>query len=288
MKNIIKRVDLMGNGSKGIKIVVVEYREVEGYSVPTENVKKQKTAVPSDLLQSFRKLRYYLLETTERLPDEWKKFFINSEMAEKSKNYTTEEVTAWAKCQNLIDRTFIDAVEFIDGDGGSYRIFGRIESEAGYISKTESPMITSDHSTIFYREVSDLVGDIFEKTVNYIYGKPALFSTIISRMIEEDNTVADLSHEEQLAKAAKLLEKSGCIIIPGDDNTAKAISGDNAVTEMDDNMFGKVEATHTIHDHTVGEDGFTEFEEVNDFEDSEPELGEGEAMQPIIPDEDFE
>ena len=169
MKNTIKKVAILGNGSKGLKATITQFRTINNMYVPKELVEKQKVAVPSNLMSSFRKLRYYLLETTERIPQEWKdmSLFVNGEFDQGKKLVGDAAKRAWAECQDLLDRTLIDSVETTNTDGSlGYKIVGRIASkDSGYISNTESPLITDEHSTIFYREVADIVGTLFEQAV---------------------------------------------------------------------------------------------------------------------------
>ena len=279
MKNTIKKVALLGNGSKGLKAIITQFRTINNMYVPKELVEKQKVAVPSNLMSSFRKLRYYLLETTERIPQEWKdmSLFVNGEFDQGKKLVGDAAKRAWAECQDLLDRTLIDSVETTNADGSlGYKIVGRIASkDSGYISNTESPLITDEHSTIFYREVADIVGTLFEQTLEYLYGKLELMETTVQQMIEEDSSVADLTEEEQLARAAKLLEKRGCFIIPSDEDTAKAIGGGNAVTDADDDEFGQVEVKDTIYDHTAGDETFSEFEVVGNTDGEQAAGDEG-------------
>lgn len=283
MKNSIKKLSLIGDGDKGLKAVIVEYRNDGNLAIPTDNTKKQKTAVPSEMKQQFKKLRYYLLETTERIQESWHRFFSNGVFDEDAQLKGDQMKKEWAECRDLISRTFISEVEYDANDGLTYKIFGTVVSKDGYVSKTESPYISDEGSTIMYREVADIVGGLFEQAVDYFYGKPKAIDIVRHQLSEQEDGFSELSIEEQMAKAAALLEKRGCIIIASDEDTAKAISGGNSVTDQEDAAFGvvdeeQVSLTDPIYKHTVRDDYFDEAETVSSVTSSpvadEPEEAE--------------
>ena len=134
MKNYIKKVSLLGNGIKGLKATIVEYRtSKDGLYIPSENNKKQNIAVTAAIGTSFRKLRYYLLETTERIPSEWKScgFFKNGDFQQNVPLNGDAQKRAWAECQDLVDRTFVTEVTYDANDNGGYRLSGTITSPNG-------------------------------------------------------------------------------------------------------------------------------------------------------------
>lgn len=294
MNNKITSVALIGDGTKGLKATVEEMRQVNGGIIPKTLVERQKVAVPSELSSAFRSLRYYLLESTERIAEEWRPFFKDGEFQTTMQLKGDAQKKRWADCQDMLDRTVIDGVTRSKSDDNEgFTISGRIYSKNGYVSKTESPLLTDENSTIFFREVSDRVGSIFNLTLEYLYGnKLAIVQETVRQLSEEDGNFSNLSEEEQLRKAAKLLEKRGCIIITDDEAVAKTIGDSgNDVTSADDEVFSNV----TI-DRPEGQDDNssevvvtkTIFEHTDFDDEAEEVVDEGDATFDTLQEGEFE
>lgn len=294
-KATIKSVALKGNGAKGLTCKMVRYTEgindKAKMTAPKESTETMKVAVGHDLMASFRKLRYYLLESTERIQEPWKasKIFKNGDIDQDFKTVGQENKEIFVEASSLFDRTFVDKVELIPMDGAmAYKIYGRIENKDGFMSVTVSPMITDEHSTLFYTELSDIVGSICELTLNFLFGNNDILKNAIEQLKDSSAEFEELDEEEQIRRAIKMLESKGCVVVPTDEDMARIASESDSVRigeelvgniaekeEEENSGNGEFELKKTVYDHTASDDNFSDFEDISESEGIAADSEEG-------------
>ena len=230
----LKKLVLLDNGFKGIKIVVNEKHQKENdITVIDDVVRTRKVPVPQALRSKILKLKYFYLILTGHVDQGWADVIDGETLPDKkfSKSAELEIVQLW-------DNTHIDGFS-ISSNG--FDITGSIMTVYGKYIKVSTPHITEGDDFGHYDRVLDIIGEIANEMTDYFANATLQISApkqyllnFVGNDEQEIARVESMSDEDLEDEMIRKLEEKGHVVFGKDEMIG--IGEGEEVEEEDDRL----------------------------------------------------
>jgi len=281
MNTIIKKIELLDKGNKGIKVTFAGQRKInDQVAAKRDNVMTEHMLLPIPLRQKFYRLKYFFLtmsgvwrddQWTEYLLDDYSGFRSVDDILEQDHEGADEDVLEKLRmdisskimaADTAFSNTSISGYEL---DGTKIKINGTYEAIEGKPFKVTLPFISEDDDYEFHSEATEIMVEISTDTFQYLKEENLQLSDVkelLSEYMVKDEDierVKNQSDEENLEELMLRLENAGAIVIPTEGGDLE-----KSLNENNDNSKPEVASTKTIN-----EEKFVNSEEQKDVPDNE-------------------
>lgn len=282
---IIKKVELINKGNKGIKVTFDGQRRLNDHiSAKRKNAMTESFPLPVPLRQEFYKLKYFFLTMLGIWRDqEWSQYLLENYSGFHSVDYLVEgmdEDEAQKESVRIseiimaadtaLSKTSIDGYEL---DGTRIKILGSYEAIEGKPIKVSLPFIDEDDDYAFHAEATEIMKAISSDIFKYLKEEKlelgdikTLLSEYLSKQ-EDIERVKSQTDDENYEELMLRLEQAGAIVIPLEGGKLE-----KSLNENNESSKAEVKSSGTVNPEM--------------FEETEKEEEEKEEDLPIVDDED--
>ena len=288
---IIKKVELINKGNKGIKVAFDGQRKLnDQVSAKRKNLMTETFPLPVNLRLEFHKLKYFFLtmsgiwrddEWTEYLRDDYTGFIpVDDVLGGKDDPQNAERdrvVSAIMAGDTAFSKTTIDGYEV---DGSRIKILGSYEAIEGKKIKISLPFIDENDDYSFHQEATEIMRTISSNIFKYLKeDKLELgdIKTLLAEYLSKDEEIERVkkqTDEENYEELMLRLEQAGAIVIP--------LEGG----KLEKSLNSGSEKVEVVSENTMNANSFEDHESVNEKETEEIKGSEEETIDEMSSDSD--
>jgi hypothetical protein len=282
---IIKKVELIDFGNKGIKVTFDGQRKInDQVSAKRENKMKEAFPLPIPLRLKFNNLKYFFLtmlgiwrddQWTEYLLDDFSGFRDVDEIVDEmeiddddKRSSIHKQISSFIMAADTaFSNTRITGYEL---DGTSIKILGTYEAIEGKPFKFPCPFVSEDDDYDFHQEASEVMSEISSEIFAHLKQENLEIENvkeILSLYLKDQSEierVKEQTEEESWEELVHRLESKGAIVMP--------LAGSELEKSLNEN--NDVEKMEFASNSTVNENRFEEGQEHKDEEKEEDEKDE--------------
>jgi hypothetical protein len=231
---IIKKVELIDKGNKGIKVTFSGHRKInDQVSAARENDLKEKFPLPLPIRHKFLRLKYFFLtmtgvwrddQWTEYLLDDYSGFHSIDDIIERMSE--DQDITELFKnsisakimsADTAFSNTDIDGYEI---NGTKIKLFGTYEAIENKVIKYNLPFIDEDDDYALHSELTELLKEISTEIFQYLkedqlpIGDVKELLKLYLKKDEDMERVQEQTEEENLEELMMRLEQNGAVVMP--------------------------------------------------------------------------